>query len=325
MRHMKRGLILSALVVAGALSATISATLEARDEGGAGQQTSPAAVIEVDKVTDNLYVLRGGGGNTAAFITANGVVLVDTKLPGWGRALLERVREITDRPVTTLINTHSRFDHVSGNVEFPAIVRVVAQENAARLMAEMRQPTGLSTPQPNVFFENKRRGLPTRVFKDQMTLGSGNDRIELRYFGRAHTSGDAFVLFPALRVMHTGDAFPNKGIPIVDANNGGSGIEYVDTLARAAELPNIDVVITGHHMTTLTMADLKMYTDFNREFIEAVRAAKKAGRTIDDVASTWKVPARFLKAGYTQPPPGTSGQGSQRLRTNVEIVWNELK
>jgi hypothetical protein len=84
-------------------------------------------------------------------------------------------------------------------------------------------------------------------------------------------------------------------------------------------------VITGHHMTTLTMADLKMYTAFIYDFIAAVQAAKKAGRSIDDVASTWKMPERFLEAGYTQPPPGTSGQGTARLRVNVEIVWNELK
>jgi cyclase len=322
---MKRGLVLSALVIVGGLSATIGATQQGRGGQSGGQQTPSPAVIQVDKVRDNLYVLRGGGGNTAAFITANGVVLVDTKLPGWGRPLLERLKEIIDKPVTTIINTHTHFDHVSGNVEFPAPVEVVTQENTASLMRESRQPTGVLTPQPNVFDENKGRGLPTRTFKDQITLGSGNDRVELHYFGRAHTNGDAFVVFPALRVMHTGDAFPNKGIPIIDANNGGSGVEYADTLAKAAALQNIDVVITGHHTATLTMADLKMYAAFNREFIEAVEAARKAGRTIDDVASTWKVPDRFLEAGYTQPPPGTSGQGTARLRINVEIVWNELK
>jgi hypothetical protein len=73
------------------------------------------------------------------------------------------------------------------------------------------------------------------------------------------------------------------------------------------------------------MADLKMYTDFNREFIEAVKAAKTAGRTIDDLASTWKVPTRFLEAGYSQPPPDTSGQNASRLRMNVEVIWNELR
>ena len=69
---------------------------------------------------DNLYVLRGGGGNTAAFVTANGVVIVDTKNPGWGQPLLDKLKTLTDKPVTTIINTHTHYDHVSGNVDFPA-------------------------------------------------------------------------------------------------------------------------------------------------------------------------------------------------------------
>ena len=110
----RRVIVLGALVLVGALSVA------------AFQQ--PAAqemVVTVEKVKDNLYVLRGGGGNTAAFITANGVVLVDTKMTGWGKPLLEKVKTLTDKPVTTIINTHTHFDHVSGNVEFPATVDIV--------------------------------------------------------------------------------------------------------------------------------------------------------------------------------------------------------
>lgn len=323
---MKRGVVLGALVIAGVSAAAVGPKSLALAGQAGRPQTPSASGIHADRIKDNLYVLTGGGGNTAAFITVDGVVLVDTKLPGWGGPILEKLKEITDKPVTTIINTHAHFDHASGNVEFPVSVEVVAHENAAALMPEMRQPTGVLAPQQNVFAENKGRGLPTRTFKDQMTLGAGNDRIELYYFGRAHTSGDAFVVFPALRVMHAGDAFPNKGIPIIDANNGGSGVDYPDTLAKAAALQGVDVVITGHDITTLTMADLKMYADLNREFVAAVKAAKNAGRTIDDVANTWRIPERFLEAGYTQPPSGNrSSQGTARLRINVEIVWNEVK
>jgi hypothetical protein len=74
-------------------------------------------------------------------------------------------------------------------------------------------------------------------------------------------------------------------------------------------------VITGHS-TNMTMADLKEYADFNREFVQAVRAAKKAGQTVDDVANSWKVPDRFK--GYAQPMPA-------RLKPNVQVVWDELK
>jgi glyoxylase-like metal-dependent hydrolase (beta-lactamase superfamily II) len=170
---------------------------------------------------------------------------------------------------------------------------------------------------PDVFKNAGGRGLPKRTFRDRLTLGSGNDRVELYYFGRAHTGGDAFVVFPVARTMHAGDAFPNKGVPIMDANNGGSGVAYPDTLAKAAALANIDTVITGHANTTLTPADVKEYSDFNRAFVEHVRAAKKAGQTVEQ-AIEWKVPERFLKNGYMQPMPNA-------LRSNVQVTWNEIK
>jgi len=325
---MKRGIILGALVVVGALSVVFNMARQVGAAAGGVQQTPSAAGIQVDKIKDNLYVLRGGGGNTAAFVTASGIVLVDTKLPGWGKPILEKLREISDKPVTTIINTHTHFDHVGGNVEFPATVEVVTQENTAKLMREMRPVTGGIT-QPNVFKDSNGRGLPKRTFKDRMTLGSGNERIELRYFGRAHTGGDAWVVFPALGVMHAGDVFAGKSIPIIDANNGGGGVEYPKTIAKAAAaLPNVGTIITGHSQTTMTMADLKTYGDFMREFVQTVQAAKKAGRTIDDVVNTWKVPERYLKEGYVTPEEYqrvARQPMAVRLRANVEVVWNETK
>ena len=307
---MKRIAILGTLVITGALTAAV----------GAWQQPQPApsaAAIEVDKIRPNLYVLKGGGGNTAALVTDAGVTLVDTKLPGWGKPLIDKVKELTDKPVTTIINTHTHFDHVSGNVEFPATVEVITHQNTARLMREANPVLGIQTgQQPNLFTEHKGVGLPKRTFTDRMTLGSGANEIELRYFGRAHTSGDAFVIFKGLRVLHTGDTFPNKGIPIMDANNGGSGVAYPETMDKVAALTGIDTVITGHAAATMTMADVKEYADFNRAFVDDVRAAKKAGRTVDDVARSWQVPQRFK--GYGQPP-------AERLKVNAQVVWDELK
>ena len=289
------------------------------------QQAPSASAIHVDHIKDNLYVLKGGGGNTAALVTAAGVVLVDTKLPGWGKPILEKLKEITDKPVVTLINTHTHFDHVGSNVDFPATVEVVAHENTAALMREMRPVTG-GPEQPNLFKDNNGRGLPGRSFKDQLTLGSGKDRIDLHYFGRAHTSGDAWIVFPALRAVHAGDVFPNKGIPMLDANNGGSGVDYPSTIARAVStLKDVDIVITGHLDTTLTMADLKLYGEFTREIVETTQAAKKAGRSVDEIVKDWKVPERYIKAGYTQIGDDPR-MGAFRLRTNlIEVIWNESK
>ena len=263
--------------------------------------------------------MRGGGGNSAVFITANGVVVVDTKNPGWGQPLLDKIKTVTDKPITTIINTHTHGDHVSGNVEFPATVEVVTHENTAKNMEVMRTPTGI-TPAAgapvNIFKENGGRGLPKKTFKDHMTLGKGNDRIELRYFGRGHTNGDAWVLFPALRVVHAGDIFSGKNIPLLDANNGGSGVEIGETLAKAAAgLGGVESVITGHS-TVMTVADLKEYAEFNRDFRNAVQAAKKAGKTPDEVAASWTIPAKYT--GYAPP-------AAPRLRANVGVVFDETK
>ena len=118
---MKRGIVLGALVLVGVLSLGVKAYQPPADG---------PKVVEVEKLKDNLYVLRGGGGNTAVFLTASGVIVVDAKNPGWGKPILDKIKELTPKPVTTLINTHTHGDHVSGNVEFPATIDFVAQENA---------------------------------------------------------------------------------------------------------------------------------------------------------------------------------------------------
>ena len=310
---MYRSVVLGLLVALGAVSMTIRAAQQP-----AGGQPAPR-VVEVEKLRDNLYVMKGGGGNSAVFITANGVVVVDTKNPGWGQPLLDKIKSVTDKPVTTIINTHTHGDHVSGNVEFPATVDVVTHENTKANMEFMRTPSGI-TPAPgapaNIFKENGGRGMAKRTFKDKMTLGSGNDRIDLYYFGRGHTNGDAWVVFPALKLAHAGDIFSGKNIPLLDAVNGGSGVEIGNTLAKAASgLGNVEGIISGHS-TVMTPADLREYSEFNKEFAAAVQAAKKAGRTVDDVAASWTVPAKYQ--GYATP-------AAVRLKSNVQVVFDETK
>jgi cyclase len=316
---MKRIYVFATLVVILMLSMTLGGVQQAPATRGGqrGAQPPSTAGLQVDKIKDNLFVLRGGGGNTAVFITNEGVVLVDTKIFGWGQPIIERVKELTAKPVIRIINTHTHYDHVEGNPDFPASVEVVTHENTAKLMPEMRDIYGRPSQGRNVFRDANGRGLPKRTFKTEMTIGSGADRIDLYYFGRAHTEGDAFVVFPALRVLHTGDAFPNRGIPIMDINNGGSALEFPETLSKVAALPNIDIVITGHNATTLTIADVKTYSEFNREFVEAARAAKRSGQAIEAFANSWKVPQRFLDAGYAQAP--VAG-----LQSNAEVAWKEL-
>ena len=130
---MRRWIVLGVLVTIGALSLVVTANQQQGD-----------MVVEVEQLEDNLFVLRGAGGNTAVFVTSDGVAVVDTMMAGWGRPILDAIKKLTTKPVTMIINTHTHFDHVSGNVEFPATVEVVAHENTQRLMHEWNLITGFN-------------------------------------------------------------------------------------------------------------------------------------------------------------------------------------
>jgi glyoxylase-like metal-dependent hydrolase (beta-lactamase superfamily II) len=240
---------------------------------------------------DSLAILTGGGGHTIMFSTASdAVVVVDSKRPGLGQRIVEAAKTWTDdKPVTTLINTHAHADHVGGNTAFGnngRPVNIVAHENAKAAMARMPEFSG-----PNASF------LPTTTFKDRLVLSFGSDRVELYYFGRGHTNGDAIVVFPGQRLAYFGDLFPGKRVPTIDASSGGSGLAFAQTLAKAiAEVTGVTRVIPSHESPPegrrlhsqgrgwMSWADLREYSEFIRDFVDTVKVARQAGRNVNDAA-----------------------------------------
>ena len=322
---MQRRIVLTSLVLVGLLSIAVGAAQQqpagrggapAGGRGGINFGTPSVDNLQVEKLTDTLYLLRGGGGNTAAFITANGVLLVDTKVSGWGQPIIQKLKTLTDKPVTTIVNTHTHFDHVNGNAEFPPTVEVVTSEPTKQYMEQWNPVFGLQGDNPSPFKANGGVGLPKRTFKDTLSIGNGADQVDLYFHGPAHTGGDTWVVFRSARVMHAGDAFAGKNAPIMDKNNGGSALRYADTIAKAAKTPNVDRVITGHS-TTMTIADLREFGEFNGDFVRDALAAKKAGKTIDQFVAEWNVPAKYT--GYTNPPATNRGQ----WRSNAQVAWEE--
>jgi cyclase len=289
---MRRAIVLGALILVGGLS--LAAYQPPQQQG--------PMVVEVDKVKDNLWVLKGGGGNTAVFATGNGVVVVDAKNPGWGKPILDKIKELTPKPITTLINTHTHGDHVSGNVDFPATVDIVVQENTKANMEKM-----------DIFKQNNNRGMAKRTFKDKMTIGKGADQVDLYYFGPGHTNGDAIVVFPALRTAHLGDLFAGKGLPLVDSANGGSVLHYHETLNKVERgVKNVETIINGHMPNTTTWADLKTFAEFNQDFLTWAQGALKSGKSPDDAAKDWKVPDKYT--GYSSTVPALFGGLAGRLQ-----------
>jgi glyoxylase-like metal-dependent hydrolase (beta-lactamase superfamily II) len=269
---------------------------------------------------DVLYVLIGGGGNSLALVADSGVVLIDTKSPGWGAAIREAVEAVTDEPVKTIVNTHAHLDHTGSNPEFPTATTIIAHPNAKTAMEKME-----------IFRGAGARALPNQLVADQLSLLDGRDRIELYYFGRGHTNGDLVVVFPAKRLAYFGDLFPSKAAPVIDRAAGGSAVAFPETLAKAvARITGVARVITGHEEglqtarsksnvsvdittpRTMTWSDLQEYVDFNRDFLAAVKEARAAGKTAAQAAATLHLADRYRDYDM------------QRAGANVDAIYAEL-
>jgi len=161
--------------------------------------------------------------------------------------------------------------------------------------------------------------LPTKTYKDTLTVGSGKDQIDLYYFGRGHTNGDTFVVFKAARTMHVGDIFAWKALPYVDTDNGGSVVEQPKTLAKAvATVKGVDTIINGH-VPVGTWNDLKEYASFTADFVAYAQRSMQAGKSVDQAASEFKVDPKYK--GYI----ASISEALAGPKSNLQIAYDELK
>ena len=264
--------------------------------------------IDVQKLRPNLFLLTGGHANTVVFVRSKDVVVIDTKgpRPWWGGAIADHVKALTTLPITTIINTSASGSHVGGNPELAGrTAEIIAHEYAA---ADMRKMTLMFTKPTG-------GGLPTRTFKDRLTVGSGPDRLELYYFGPSTNRSGIFVVIPAMRALLTGDAFGGKVLPALTRPDGGDGVEFPNTLTKALPLTRgVDMVITGQSGVARP-GDLEIHRDFMRDFLESTRQAKKAGKTAAAAAKAWRVPARY--GGYEAQP--------ERILGAMEWIYRQLR
>lgn len=194
---MRRCVTLATIIATGALCCAMSVLAQEAQPPSA----AALAALKIEKVKEGLYVITGSapgdtfsGGNTAVFITDVGVTLVDTKLPGFGPSILDRIKTVTTKPITRIINTHAHGDHTGNNQFFGASVETIIHENADAALQKSSDTR------------------PRRTYRDKLSLGSGKFQVDLYHFGRGHTDGDTFVVFTGLRAMHAGDMFAWKAL-----------------------------------------------------------------------------------------------------------------
>ena len=293
---MKRGICLSVLTLLGVV--LVMTTPDAR-------QTSER--LQTKQVADNLYMLvphpenppSGPVGNTAVFVMSTGVALVDTKVAGYGPDILAQVRELTDKPVTTIINSHTHFDHTGSNTEFPETVHFVAHENTR---AQMARETCEMVTNCDAFKGENAKYLPSTTFSKRLSMFHGSDQIDLYYFGRGHTDGDTFTVFRSARAMHSGDIFGGLWLPFVDVENGnGSATEFGRSLAQAVVgIPDVDTIISGHGADPLEWSAFEDYTVALNDLSGRAKQGRASRKTVEEVAGAYTIPAQFAEFWFPQ-------------------------
>ena len=240
------------------------------------------AEITTEKITDNIHVLFGLGGNILVSTGEDGVLLVDDQMPELKYKILRALRKIGGRSVDYIINTHWHFDHAEGNLAFgPDGAKIVAHENSRHMMLNPK-PINLSfivyPQQPYPL-----SAVPQITFQDSMKLHLNGDQIELYHFGHAHTTGDTAIYLRNSNVLHMGDVFNMTGPPFIDAGNGGSIDGIINFCEEILKVVNDETIVVPGHGPISTTEDMQTYIDMLIVVRDRIRDGIDQGKSLQEI------------------------------------------
>jgi cyclase len=244
--------------------------------------------IALEKIKDDLYVISNHGGNVAAYVTDEGVIVVDDKFDADVAEILAKIKSVTDKPVKYVLNTHQHGDHTGGNQKLLPMAEIIIHENARANMVAGKMP-----------------GVPRVTYSDQTGVYLGGKEVLAKHFGRGHTNGDAAIYFPALKVVHTGDLFVT-GAPFIDYSSGASAKDWPATLDGILKW-DFDTVIPGHGPVS-KKEDLMKFRDGMRNMSTRVSSAVREGKSKDDVAKLLTAEFGWPQASATRTVDGMMGE-----------------
>ncbi|WP_293678982.1 MBL fold metallo-hydrolase [uncultured Phenylobacterium sp.] len=269
--------------------------------------------VKAAKVAGNVYMLTGAGGNIAAVVGPDGIVIVDDQFLPLADKIRAALKGISDQPVRFVINTHYHYDHAGGNAAFGgAGATIVAQDNVRKRLAaggimgnggSMKQTSEAQPP----------AALPIVTFGHDLTLHLNGETIRAIHAPHGHTDGDAIVYFPRANVVHTGDVFVTYGFPFIDIPGGGTSAGIIAGLeAMLAHVP-ADVKIIPGHGPVSAPADVRKYIAMLKATRAAVQAGIKSGKSLE-----------ALKAAKVLAPWQANAGGFITADLFTETLYNEL-
>ena len=248
-----------------------------------GQQDFSKVEIKVTKVSGNIYMLEGVGGNIGASVGEDGIVIVDDQFAPLAEKIQAALKGITDKPVRFIINTHYHGDHTGGNEPFSnAGSTVIAQDNVRKRLVS----GGTAGNGGSIKMENKpasKATLPTITFANDVTVHLNGEDIRALHFPAGHTDGDAIIFFPRNNVVHMGDDFVRYGFPFIDVASGGSIQGLISAMEKSIAMLPADVKVIPGHGALSNLDDVRAFVKMLKETSAVVQKAIDRHQTLEQM------------------------------------------
>jgi cyclase len=256
---------------------------EVTDRAAAFRAQFGANPIQTQKLTDNLTLLSGPGGNVVVLTGSDGKVVVDTFVsPAWPR-LKEALDALGNAPVKYVIDTHWHFDHADNNAPLHAAgATVVAHENTKKRMSASQYIPVLDLHFP----ASPADALPQQTFATSLKLQANGESLTLQHFAPAHTDTDIYIHFEKANVIHMGDTYFTGFYPFIDAGSGGKISSMIAAADKVLPLADNNTEIVPGHGPLGSKADLGKFRDMLVTARDRVQKLKSAGKSADDIAAS---------------------------------------
>jgi cyclase len=252
-------------------------------KASAQQEDFSKVQIKVTKVSGSIYMLEGAGGNIAASVGEDGIVIVDDQFAPLAEKIQAALKGITDKPVRFVINTHYHGDHTGGNEPFSnAGSTVIAQDNVRKRL----ESGGVAGNGGSIKMEVKpasKGALPIITFGTDVTVHLNGEDIRALHFPSGHTDGDSIIFFPKNNVVHMGDDFVRYGFPFVDAASGGSVQGMIDAMEKSIKMLPADVKVIPGHGAISNLDDVRAFVQMLKETSDVVQKAIDSHQTLEQM------------------------------------------
>jgi glyoxylase-like metal-dependent hydrolase (beta-lactamase superfamily II) len=278
----------------------------------AAQQNLDTVKIRPQKVTDNIYMLKGSGGNIGVLIGKDGTLMIDDQFAPLSNKINGAIKTLDPGDIRFLINTHIHGDHSGGNENFKRMgVTIVAHDVVRERMSKEQVNKVFNRVTP----ARERDALPVITFSEKLNFHLNDEDIELIHFDPAHTDGDVAVHFKNANVYHTGDMFVRYGYPFIDVSSGGGINGFISSLDKMLALMDDNSKIIPGHGELATKADVKLFRDKLADIRDQVAAALKKGKKVEDLAAL----------GITDKYEAEWGKGFVKGKDFVVLIAESLK